>query len=118
MLRILPVKEFASRKRVLVAQSDLDRQMLLSQAAEAEQAVAHFKKRFAIFGLTAGAVGAGASVAKLFFGKNGTEEKSSGGLISKILASVSLFRELKSLLSGMMAGRQAHHKTGDEWRKG
>ena len=103
MLRILPVKEFAARKKLLVAQSDLERQMLLSQIAEAEQALAQFKKRFAIFGLSAGALGAGASVAKLFFGRNGAGPKP-GGLFSKILAGVTVFKQLKSLFAGIKAG--------------
>lgn len=102
MYRILPVNEFADRKKLLVAQSSLERQMLLSQVAEAERALAHLKRRLAVFGFSAGAIGVGASAAKLFFGKNGLEGRF-GGLFSKMFAGVSVFRQIKSLFDGIRA---------------
>jgi hypothetical protein len=91
----------ASRKKLLIAQSDLQRQTLLLQVAEAEAELARLKKRMAIFGLSSAAIGAGASIAKLFFGRNESKEKSGGGLFSKILSGVGLFRQIKSLFSGI-----------------
>ena len=104
MFRILPVKEFAARKRFLVAQSELHRHTFLVQAAEAQHVCAHIKKRFAIVGLSSVALGAGASIAKLFFGRNSGEERSGVGWFSKIASGVGLARHLKSLFTGFKAG--------------
>jgi hypothetical protein len=99
---------------MLVAQSDLQRQELLAQASEAQQEFAQIRKRFAIVGLSSVALGAGASIAKLFLGRNGAEEKSSGvgGWFSKLTSGVSLFRNLKSLLAGLKSGMGADEEQG------
>ena len=99
MFRILPVNEIAARKKMLVAQSDVQRQTLMLQAVTMEHQFAHFKKRFAIFGLSSVALSAGASIAGLIFAKRKAAEPATGGLMSKIFSGFSLFNQLRHLFT-------------------
>jgi hypothetical protein len=97
MLRLLEISDLTKRKRILVAQSDVHRQTMLLQVAVAQESVAHFKKRFTVFGMSSAAVGLGASLAGLLFKKCAEEGKR--GLIAKVLSGVSFFSQIKSFLS-------------------
>lgn len=104
MFRILPVNEFAARKKLLVAQSDVQRQEFLLHVAEAEHSFDQFKKRFAIFGISSVALSVGASIAGLIFGRHKpTAQPASGGggggIISKILSGISTFNQVKSIFA-------------------
>ena len=110
MYRILPVNEFAARKRLLVAQSDLERQTLLTQFGALEHSLAQFKKRFAIFGLSSVALSVGASIAGLFFARRKAASQK-GGLISKIFSGLSLFNQVKSLFSRIKSSVETNGET-------
>ncbi|MDB6020743.1 MAG: hypothetical protein JWQ04_600 [Pedosphaera sp.] len=100
MFRILPVKEFARRKKMLVVQSDIHRNTFLLQAATLEHSLTHFKKRFAIFGLSSVALSAGASFAGLLFARRKSAAiGAGGGLLSKIFSGISAFNQIKSIFS-------------------
>ena len=98
MFRILPVSEFAVRKKMLVVQSDIHRQTFLVQAAAMEHAIGRFKKRFAIFGLSSVALSAGASIAGLLFSRRKPSAESSG-FVSKIFSGISAFNQIKSIFN-------------------
>ena len=96
MVRLLPIKEFAVRKQVLLTQSDLQRQTLRLQLATAQHAAAELKKRFAILGLASVVLSGAAALAGLLVAKKKAAEKS-GGLVSKVLSGIAFFNQIKSL---------------------
>ena len=96
MFRILPVNDIAARKKMLVAQSDIQRQTLVVQFVALEQQFAHFKKRFALLGISSVALSAGASIAGLLFAKRKAAEPA-GGFMHKIFSGISLFNQVRHL---------------------
>jgi len=108
--RILPVKQFAARKRMLVAQSDLERQTLLAQIGAVEHSLVQLKKRFAIFGLSSAALSIGASIAGIFFARRKATAQGSS-LVSKIFSGLSVFNQLKSLFNRVKSSVQTNGET-------
>jgi hypothetical protein len=97
MVRILPIKEIAGRKKLLLAQSDVHRRTLKLQFSVLQESGAQLKRRFAIVGVSSLAVSLGASLAGLLAAKKNIGEKS--GFISKILSGVSFFNQIKGFFS-------------------
>jgi hypothetical protein len=99
MVRILPIKETAERKKLLLTQSEIHRRTLQLQFALLQQSAGQVKKRFTIFGVSSLAVSLGASVAGLLVAKRNPGEKS--GFVSRILSGVSFFNQVKGLFKRM-----------------
>jgi hypothetical protein len=99
MFRLFQVKEFAARKKLLIAQSDVHRQTLLVHLDAAQQAVARLKHRFTILGLSSAALTMGASVAGILFARKPHTGAGGGGFISKIFSAFSTFNQLKGLFN-------------------
>ena len=97
MVRILPVKEIAARKKLLLVQSDVHRRTLQLQFAMLQESGAQLKKRLAIVGISSMAVSVGASLAGLLVAKKSSDGKK--GLISKVLSGVSFFNQIKGLFN-------------------
>lgn len=110
MVRLLPIKEFAARKQVLLMQSDIQRQTLRLQIATAQHSAAELKKRFAILGLSSVALSAVTSIAGLLVAKKKSVEKG-GGLISKVLAGITVFNQIKSVFNRMKPSADASERT-------
>ena len=99
MVRILPVKQIAERKRLLLAQSELHRRTFQLQYALLLDSAATLKKRFAILGASSMALSLGASVVGLLAAKKRSGEKSD--VLGKILSGVSLFGQIKGFFKRM-----------------
>jgi hypothetical protein len=99
MFRLFQVKEFAARKKLLIAQSDVHRQTLLVHLDAAQQAVAQLKHRFALVGLSSLALSVGASVGGILFARKHPPGAGGGGFISKIFSAFSTFNQVKGLVN-------------------
>jgi hypothetical protein len=98
MVRIFQVNELSQRKKILLAQSDLERQVFRLQVDELHQSIAHLKKRFSIAGLSAAAVSAAASIIGLLIKRKKAPEKKRG-LWSKIISGITMFTQVKSFFT-------------------
>lgn len=99
MFRLFPVNGLESRKKLLVAQSDLHRQTLLVQLDTVQQSVAKIKHRFTLLGLSSVALGVGASAAGMLFSKKSAPSSGGGGFISKIFSAFSTFNQVRGLIN-------------------
>jgi hypothetical protein len=97
MFRFFKVEDLQTRKKLLIAQSDIHRHTLVMHIADVREATARYKKMFTLAGVSTAAVGIGVRVAKSFFSRNESAPKRSG-LFSKLLTGFTYFREAKSLI--------------------
>jgi hypothetical protein len=98
MVRIFQVNELAQRKKILLAQSDLERQIFRLQVDELQESFAQLKKRFSIAGLSAAAFSATASIIGLLIARKKAPEKKRG-LWSKIISGISMLTQVKSFFT-------------------
>ena len=99
MPRLFQVAGLAERKKLLVAQSDVHRQTLLVQLDAAQHAVAQFKHRFALLGISSLALSIGASVAGVMAARKHAGGTGGGGFFSKIFSAFSTFNQIKGLFN-------------------
>ena len=108
MVRILPIKDFSARKKILLLQSNLQRQTLRVQVATAQQSFAQYKRKFAILGASSVAFSAALSIAGFFVAKRKPREGKSGGWMSKVFSGISFFNQIKGLFTRLKSAGDSH----------
>jgi len=98
MVRILPIKEFEGRKKILLVQSNIQRHTLRLQVATARQSVAHYAKKFAVVGLSSLALSTALSISGFIFARKKSGDKKTG-FMSKIFSGISVFNQIKGIFS-------------------
>jgi hypothetical protein len=106
MVRLFKVKDLTQRKRVLVAQSNIDRQALKLQLATAVVSFEHIKSRLAPFEMSSFAFKTFADIAGLFVSR-GVKPTASGGIISRVISGIKFFNIVKDFFRGMKSAAPA-----------
>jgi len=108
MVRIFKVKDLSVRKRLLIAQSDVDRQTLKVQLAAMTLALEHVKSRLAGLELSSFALKTAADIAGLFVSRS--KPALSGGIISKVISGIKFFNVVKNFFGGVKSQVAPEHE--------
>ena len=118
MVRILKVKEFEDRKKLLLAQSQMYRETIRLEVANVKFSLALFKRKFGFAKSAFRVLGVAAPVIGLLLGLRGFRRaeapkfREKPSLFSRIIAGARMLRQLRPLLGLFLerrrAAREAH----------
>ena len=101
MVRIFPIDELSQRKKILLAQSDLQRQLLRYQLATLQGTAGNIKRRFSVAALSTVAFSAAISLMKNFFARKKAESSGKKGIFGKIISGIGMLNEARKIFSQM-----------------
>jgi hypothetical protein len=111
MVRILKVNDLDDRKRVLLAQSELNRQTLKLELANIKFAAGLLKRRYSLYRAAVLSLGAAAPLAGFLLSRRWSGREGEGrGLLSKLRSGLSFVGALSPFLKKM---RSAERPTGE-----